>query len=192
VAVACMTTDFAMQNVLKQIGLNILGTDGMVIRETKTWILRCYACFHTTPRMEKKFCPKCGNKTLKRVSVTVDSEGKQQVHISTRRQLTSKGKRFSLPAPKGGKHSVNPRLVEDQREAQQRLSKKALLATNPTQDEFVPGNSPFYIKDVTSKSAMLGLQGQGKGNAAVPGLYWDRKNPNAVKKNTGNRRKKKA
>jgi len=192
VAVACMTTDFAMQNVLKQIGLNILGTDGMVIRETKTWILRCYACFHTTPKMEKKFCPKCGNKTLKRVSVTVDSEGKQQVHISTRRQLTSKGKRFSLPAPKGGKHSVNPRLVEDQREAQQRLSKKALLATNPTQDEFVPGNSPFYTKDVTSKSAMLGLQGQGKGNAAVPGLYWDRKNPNAVKKNTGNRRKKKA
>jgi len=192
VTVACMTTDFAMQNVLKQIGLNILGTDGMVIRETKTWILRCYACFRTTPRMEKKFCPKCGNKTLKRVSVTVDSEGKQQVHISTRRQLTSKGKRFSLPAPKGGKHAVNPRLVEDQREAQQRLSKKALLATNPSQDEFVPGNSPFYIKDVTSKSAMLGLQGQGKGNAAVPGLYWDRKNPNAVKKNTGNRRKKKA
>ena len=31
VAVACMTTDFAMQNVLKQIGLNILGTDGMVM-----------------------------------------------------------------------------------------------------------------------------------------------------------------
>ena len=26
-----MTTDFAMQNVLKQIGLNILGTDGMVV-----------------------------------------------------------------------------------------------------------------------------------------------------------------
>ena len=50
-----------------------------VIRETKTWILRCYACFHTTPRMDKKFCPKCGNKTLKRVSVTVDSEGRQQV-----------------------------------------------------------------------------------------------------------------
>ena len=32
--------------------------------------------------MEKKFCPKCGNKTLKRVSVTVDSEGKQQVFTS--------------------------------------------------------------------------------------------------------------
>ena len=36
-------------------------------RETKTWILRCYGCFKTTPLMDKKFCPKCGNKTLKRV-----------------------------------------------------------------------------------------------------------------------------
>lgn len=59
-----------------------MGSNHQVIRETKTWILRCYACFHTTPRMEKKFCPKCGNKTLKRVSVTVDSEGKQQVFKS--------------------------------------------------------------------------------------------------------------
>ena len=32
VRVACMTTDFAMQNVLKQIGLNIIGTNGMIIR----------------------------------------------------------------------------------------------------------------------------------------------------------------
>ncbi len=32
VRVACMTTDFAMQNVLKQIGLNIVGTNGMIIR----------------------------------------------------------------------------------------------------------------------------------------------------------------
>ena len=53
-------------------GLNMLGTNGMVITETKTWILRCYGCFKTTPIMEKKFCPKCGNKTLKRVSVTLN------------------------------------------------------------------------------------------------------------------------
>ena len=30
--VACITTDFAMQNVLKQIGLNIIGANGMVIK----------------------------------------------------------------------------------------------------------------------------------------------------------------
>jgi len=190
VQVACMTTDFAMQNVLKQLGLNILGTDGMVIKEAKTWILRCYGCFNTTPIMEKKFCPKCGNKTLKRVSVTINADGSQQVHISTRRQLTARGKKFSLPAPKGGKHGVNPRLVEDQREAHQRLSKKALMASNPPAEDFVEGNSPFYVKDVTSKSAMLGLHGHGKGNAEVPGQYWARKNPNSSRKCTGNRKKK--
>ena len=64
---------------VKSSGQDIMRLNQQVIRETKTWILRCYACFRTTPRMEKKFCPKCGNKTLKRVSVTVDSEGKQQV-----------------------------------------------------------------------------------------------------------------
>merc|ERR1719431_2573273 len=190
VMVACMTTDFAMQNVCKLLGLNIIGTNGMMIKDTKTWILRCYGCFKTTPLMDRKFCPKCGNKTLKRVSVTLNKDGSQQVHISTRRQLTSKGKKFSLPAPKGGKHAVNPRLVEDQREAQQRLSKKALLAMKAP-EEHVPGSSPFSVKDTTSRAAMLGLQGQGKGNAEVPGLYWDQRNPNAVRKSTGNRRRKK-
>jgi len=189
VMVACMTTDFAMQNVCKLLGLNIIGTNGMMIKDTKTWILRCYGCFKTTPLMDKKFCPKCGNKTLKRVSVTVNADGSQEVHISTRRQLSAKGKKFSLPAPKGGKHAVNPRLVEDQREAQQRLSKKALKKNNPMGDDFIAGNSPFITKDVTSKSAMLGLHGSGKGNAEVPGVYWNRKNPNASKKNTGNRKK---
>merc|ERR1719318_556625 len=62
VTVACMTTDFAMQNVCKQLGLNIIGTNGMVIKETKNWIMRCYGCFYTTPRMDLVFCPKCGNK----------------------------------------------------------------------------------------------------------------------------------
>merc|ERR1719233_1313303 len=135
VMVACMTTDFAMQNVCKLLGLNIIGTNGMMIKDTKTWILRCYGCLKTTPLMDKKFCPKCGNKTLKRVSVTVNADGSQEMHISTRRQLSAKGKKFSLPAPKGGKHAVNPKLVEDQREAQQRLSKKALKKNNPMEDQ---------------------------------------------------------
>ena len=123
---------------------------------------------------------------------------------------------------------MNPRLVEDQREAQQRLSKKALLASNPTQVRvglvwfslyFVVICS-FFCRtnlslatlrstrrmsrasppcwafkdrfDISLFSNSASLHFQGKGNAAVPGLYWDQKNPNAVKKNTGNRRKKKA
>ena len=73
--------------------------------------------------MDKKFCPKCGNKTLKRVSscyprsnhflyfmqhsvqvsVTLNEDGSQQIHISTRRPINIKGSKYSIPAPKGGK-----------------------------------------------------------------------------------------
>ena len=189
VRVALMTTDFAMQNVCKQIGLHIIGTNGLLIKETKTWILRCYGCFNTTPRMEKKFCPKCGNQTLKRVSVTLNADGSQKIHISTRRPINTKGKKFSLPAPRGGKHAWNPRLAEDQREPQQRLSKKAIARTNPMGEDYMAGGAPFVSHDVTSKAAMLGLSGASKGNAAPPGFYWARRNPNSVRKNTGNRKK---
>merc|ERR1712066_847397 len=58
VRVACMTTDFAMQNVLKQLGLNVFSIDGLLIRETRTWNLRCYSCFYVTSVMTKKFCPR--------------------------------------------------------------------------------------------------------------------------------------
>ena len=41
----CMTVDFAMQNVLLQMGLNLVGLEGRRIEKVKTWVLRCHACF---------------------------------------------------------------------------------------------------------------------------------------------------
>lgn len=82
VRVACMSTDYAVQNVLKQINLNIAALDGRVIKNMRTYILRCYACFKTTSIMTKMFCPNCGNKTLKRVAVSLDENGQQIVMFS--------------------------------------------------------------------------------------------------------------
>lgn len=45
VIVGCMTADFAMQNVLLQMGLSLVGVEGKRIRKVKTWVLRCHACF---------------------------------------------------------------------------------------------------------------------------------------------------
>ena len=128
-----------MQNVLLSMGLHVASPTGQLIRETKTWILRCYACFKTTPQIEKKFCPKCGNKTLKRVSVTLNADGTQQIHISTRRPLNKKGKKFSLPKPAGGKHAVNPILCEDQQFAQQRKTKIARAKNDPLNPDYISG-----------------------------------------------------
>ena len=41
----CMTADFAMQNVMLQIGLNLVGVEGKKIEKVKSWVLRCHACF---------------------------------------------------------------------------------------------------------------------------------------------------
>ncbi|XP_054283997.1 RNA-binding protein NOB1-like [Macrosteles quadrilineatus] len=184
VTVACITTDFAMQNVLKQIGLNVVGLDGRVIKHLRTFIFRCYACFKTTSNMTKVFCPKCGNKTLKKVSVSVDENGQQVIHINPRKRLTARGKKFSLPRPQGGKHSNNPILCEDQPMPDQRPSRLARTKTNPLDDDYIAGFSPFVMRDVNSRSAMLGIQGK---HTQVK--YWMRKNPNEVVKH-GRRKKK--
>ncbi len=52
---------------------------------------------------------------------------------------------------------------------------------------FFSGNSPFVLRDVTSRSAMLGVGRQDKAGSTA---YWNRSNPNSVPKKTGNRRKK--
>jgi RNA-binding protein NOB1 len=45
----CMTADFAMQNVLLQMGLSLVGVEGKRIERVKTWVLRCHACFKCVP-----------------------------------------------------------------------------------------------------------------------------------------------
>lgn len=39
--VACLSTDFSIQNVLRHMGINILSLDGKLITKCNTYILRC-------------------------------------------------------------------------------------------------------------------------------------------------------
>nr|CAG4643283.1 EOG090X07WR [Ilyocryptus agilis] len=174
--VACLTTDFAMQNVLMQMGLHVVSLEGRLIHEARTYILRCYACFRTTTNVTKVFCPKCGNKTLKKVAVSLSEDGTMQIHISSRKRLTARGKKYSLPMPKGGKHAVNPILVEDQREAQQRSSRLGRTKTNALDPDYITGDSPFAVNDVYSRAAQLGRTGRSNQN------YWNRRNPAEFRK----------
>lgn len=146
VRVACMTTDYAVQNVLKQINLNVAALDGRIIRQMRTYILRCYGCFKTTSIMTKLFCPKCGNKTLKKVAVSIDENGQQVIHINTRRPLTAKGKNQSIPRFRGGKHSSNPIMFEDQPIPKQFPSRVARTKTNAMEEDYIAGR--FKLKSI--------------------------------------------
>lgn len=141
VKVACMTTDFAMQNVLKQINLNVTALDGRLIKKLRTYILRCYSCFKTTSIMTKKFCPACGNDTLKKVAVSLDENGKAVIHINTKRPLTARGKKFSLPRLRGGKHPNNPIIVEDQPMPQNRPCRRGKMNNYLLEGDYIAGKS---------------------------------------------------
>ncbi|XP_072135886.1 RNA-binding protein NOB1 isoform X1 [Mobula birostris] len=177
IRVGCMTTDFAMQNVLIQMGLHVISLNGMIIKQARNFILRCFACFKTTTNMNKEFCPNCGNRTLKKVAVTVNEDGSLHFHFSKNpKVLNPQGLRHSLPLPHGGKHANNPHLTEDQNFPQQRLSKKARQKTNVFDPDYIAGVSPFVENDVYSRAAHLNIRDNRFGGGRR------RLNPNAAPK----------
>ncbi|XP_006899295.1 PREDICTED: RNA-binding protein NOB1-like [Elephantulus edwardii] len=177
VRVGCVTTDFAMQNVLLQMGLHVLAVNGMLIQEARSYILRCHGCFKTTSNMDRVFCSHCGNKTLKKVSVTISDNGTLHMHFFRNpKVLNPRDLRYSLPTPKGGKYAINPHLTEDQRFPQLRLSRKARQKTNVFAPDYIAEVSPFAEKDISSRSAILQIRDSNLGAGRR------RLNPNASRK----------
>lgn len=121
---ACATTDFAMQNVLLQMNLELLTVDGVRVRRLKTWVTRCAACFTIYGTGDDKkgksggrlFCDKCGSNTLQRIAASVDrNTGRLKLHMRKNYQNNLRGTKFSLPkAGKGNKYEGDLLLAEDQ------------------------------------------------------------------------------
>ncbi|KFR11361.1 RNA-binding protein NOB1, partial [Opisthocomus hoazin] len=166
----------SLQNVLLQMGLHVLAVNGMLIPQARPRH-GCAALARTTSDMTKVFCPHCGNKTLKKVAVSVSDDGSLHMHFSRNpKVLNPRGLRYPLPAPKGGKHANNPHLVEDQPFPQQRLSRKARQKTNIFDPDYIAGVSPFAENDIYSRAANLQIR-----DAAL-GAGRRRLNPNAATK----------
>ncbi|KLO16357.1 hypothetical protein SCHPADRAFT_926597 [Schizopora paradoxa] len=108
IVAGCMTADFAMQNVILQMGLNLVGMEGKRIQKVKNWVLRCHACYKICKDNSKKFCPSCGNPTLLRTSVTISAPGvdgsapTMQVHLKKNFVYRTRGTVYSIPSPKPG------------------------------------------------------------------------------------------
>jgi RNA-binding protein NOB1 len=107
--VATMTSDFAMQNVLLRMNLNLLSPSLQRIRQLKTWVLRCHACFDITRDMSKQFCSRCGKPTLLRTSCSTDNDGNFKLHLKKNMQWNNRGNVFSIPKPVAG--SSNGKVV---------------------------------------------------------------------------------
>ncbi|KAF4634861.1 hypothetical protein G7Y89_g3246 [Cudoniella acicularis] len=109
IQVALITSDFAMQNVLLRMNLNLLSPNLQRIRQLKTWVLRCHACFFITRDMSKQFCARCGKPTLLRTSCSTDKDGNFKVHLKKNMQWNTRGNVYSIPKPVAG--TSNGKLV---------------------------------------------------------------------------------
>ncbi|WJX47978.1 hypothetical protein P8452_34605 [Trifolium repens] len=138
--VACITGDFAMQNVLLQMGLRLVAPGGSQVHELHRWILKCHACFAVTAEIGRIFCPKCGNGgTLRKVAVTVNENG---VMLAARRpRVTLRGTKFSLPLPQGGRDAMTKNIILREDQLPQRvLHPKTRKKANKDDDCFLPDN----------------------------------------------------
>ncbi|KAJ3808046.1 Nin one binding Zn-ribbon like-domain-containing protein [Lentinula aff. lateritia] len=208
VDVGCMTADFAMQNVLMQMGLNLVGTEGKRIQRVKTWVLRCHACFKICKDASKQFCPSCGNPSLIRASVTIASPNASsdapamQIHLKPNFQYKLRGTKYSIPAPKPGsaKHGSGEGLIlrEDQveymrakkrmegkQEREEARMMKGLLERSAKGEGGVAVGSwmdPDWVPEIISASA--GGKGRTtRSNGDLPIIGYGRKNPNERRRN---------
>ena len=98
--VGCMTTDYAMQNVMLQMGLQVISLDGNVIRNVKQWVLRCAGCYQIHFDMSRLFCSNCGLNMLQKISASIDSKtGELRLHLKKNYLPNRRGQVYSLPAP---------------------------------------------------------------------------------------------
>lgn len=154
-AAACITSDFAMQNVLLQIGLNLLSPSLQRVRNIRTYVLRCHACFAIEKNMTKQFCYRCGKPSLTRVSCSTNQKGQFQVHLKKNMQWHHRGDRFSIPKPVpgaangrvgkgkgGGKGGWGQELIlaEDQKEYLRAMDgRNREKQTDLMDDNYLPG-----------------------------------------------------
>ncbi|KAF2437042.1 D-site 20S pre-rRNA nuclease [Tothia fuscella] len=152
IQVATITGDFAMQNVLLQMNLNLLSTSLHRVRHIKTFVLRCHACFNVVRDMTKQFCPRCGKPTLTRVSCSTNQNGDFTMHLKKNMQWNKRGDKYSIPKPVagasnrkvrgGGKDSWGAGLIlaEDQKEFTKAVTEEKRAKYRDLMDEdYLPG-----------------------------------------------------
>ncbi|KAI0599229.1 Nin one binding Zn-ribbon like-domain-containing protein [Biscogniauxia sp. FL1348] len=151
---ALLTSDYAMQNVLLRMNLNLVSPSLARITRVKTWVLRCHGCFQVTRETSKQFCPRCGQPTLTRVSCSTDSSGNFTLHLKRNFQWNNRGNVYSVPKPVhgsangktrtggGGKNGWGRELIlaEDQKEYVKKAGEEKRARTRDLMDEdYLPG-----------------------------------------------------
>lgn len=176
-AAACLTADFAMQNVLMHMGLRVLSMDGRRVQARKRFVARCSACFYVEKEnVDRAFCGRCGSHALRKTVMRPDGTVRTRHAVAKRRP---QGSKFPLPMPKNGEKKGAKRfegdilLREDQLLQgiwkQRKARGEAQAKKDATKSVFGP--------DVAEALADLDI----KPTKAAYTVGYGRTNPNAIK-----------
>lgn len=114
--------------------------------------------------------------------VQVREDGRVELFIASRRPLNTRGLRYSIPLPRGGKHSSDPVVAADQPRAQERAARRAKKRIDAMALDYGAANdNPFNVHDLYSRAARHGVtrRQDEDGSHLLPSR---RRNPNEVRK----------
>jgi RNA-binding protein NOB1 len=208
VKVSCITADFAMQNVLVQMGLQVLAPNGRMITNIKSFVMRCHACYYiiensaNTRSTITQFCPSCGNPSLIKTTIGIDAKtGERVLYLKSNFQYRVRGTVYSIPKPKGGRpniqhgkshHQINSPssggellLRPDQKEYIRALKGYERSLKKDLQDQLSDLHlAPLGDDGVSSSTPTLGSKSvsQSSSSRKPPIIGYGRKNPNQSKR----------
>ena len=98
-----LTSDFAMQNVIIQLGFTLLTLDGYKLTRVKRFKFLCRACNKLNMDVEREYCEYCGSHTLSKVSVYINDNGEISYFDNPKRRINLRGTKYAIPKPKFGR-----------------------------------------------------------------------------------------
>lgn len=93
IGVGVMTSDYAMQNILLQMGVPLLAVDGMMIKRVKNFVMECFSCFKICRDVTKVFCPNCGHDTLLKVTCAFNVDGSFILYKKKNKNINLRGRK---------------------------------------------------------------------------------------------------
>lgn len=175
IKVACITTDFAIQNVLKQMMMNVISVDGLLIKRIRRYVLRCIACYKICRDLTKIFCPHCGYNSLKKLSYSIDEAGDIRYHFNPKFRPSLKGTKYPLPGPKPGRDKSGDLILCEQQLP--RIPRKKQVQGTEMMNEITFGE---LERTLQAQKPVIGF---GKRNPNEPKKKFGKKNKARTKRN---------
>lgn len=183
---ACATTDFAMQNVILQMNLELLSVDGVKVRKLKSWVTRCASCFkvYTGSDNDGKriFCDRCGSSSLHRIAASIDGKtGRLKLHLKKNFKSRTRGTKFALPKPGSQNKYMGDLLLAEDQLMYGAWNQRVKMTRSKKEKQSIFG---------TEIAATVGCHQDLTKRADIK-IGFGRKNPNATKSGRERRGKKK-